>query len=135
MKRKTKHPKGLSDTTLSNLCRKVVFGVYGNRCIICGESGLLEWHHIIHRGGHKILRWDWRNGVPVCKPITRRNCHQEADTIKGRELVSMKIGLENYEYIKKMERVIHKDYLRENGLSENKWRQQVKDELLKMMEE
>ncbi len=127
--KKRKHKKGLSDSTLSKLWRDRVLKEYGNKCIICGGHGPLECHHIVHRSV-KVLFWDWMNGVPVCSPReTGNNCHKYADTIKGREEVALKIGIIKYSHIKEMELVTLKDYLIENDLSNNEWREKIKDEL------
>jgi len=128
-----KKPKkyGTSDATLSRLWRLVVKKQFCNRCIICHNPNVneLECHHIVHVRC-KILRWDWRNGVPVCSPrLTGRSCHAYCDTLNGREFVRLHIKPEDWEFIKSHEHIIHKDFLRENNLSETDWRLQVKAEL------
>jgi hypothetical protein len=131
-KRKRKHGKGLSDSTLIKLWRQAVITTYGGKCVICQAIGNLECHHIVHCK-IKVLRWDRDNGVPVC-PSLRSNCHQFADSLAGREIVKQVIGQERYNHIKELEHVLFKDFIRNLGISENEWRKQVKQNLTDIIE-
>ena len=110
--------KGLSDSTLHALWRKAVRAQGQNRCIICGAWGQLECHHVIHRR-YKLLRWDWRNGVPVCPGV----CHDMAD----REGVG--IAGDYAPHLRAVARVTFKQYLVDMELSEAEWRERVKYDL------
>ena len=129
-KSKRKHAKGVSDSTLHRLWRKKVKSKY-NGCVICGQQNLdeCECHHIVHRVV-KITRWDHRNGVPVCAPLTGRECHKKADMLEGRDKIRKLLG-PDYSAIKQLEiqYARHRDYLIEHSLSENEWRKQIKESL------
>jgi len=115
--KKRKKPTGLGDGMLRKYWRQAVFIVYG-KCVMCGcvYEPHLEVHHIIHKA-HKILRWDWRNGVPVCRPLTGRNCHQKSDTLAGREQVRRVIGEASYLFLKEMQPITALKYCTENQIS------------------
>lgn len=123
-----KKPKGISDSNLLRLWRLAVKIIYGNNCVICGKS-IVECHHIVHRR-YKLLRWAWRNGIPVCPPGVS-NCHAFCDLLAGREKVKKIIDKKNYEYLMETQKkwVRYKDYLRENDLSETEWKLGIKKEL------
>lgn len=111
---------GLSDSTLSALWRKAVLHVGRDTCIICHGGGTLECHHVIHRR-YKMLRWDWRNGVPVHPG----DCHDTAN----------KMGIyaalpEFQNYLMERSRWNYKQYVTERGMSESDWRHNVKADLL-----
>jgi len=66
---KKKMPK---DYLLDGLCSKVVRGLAGNKCQVCGQSPkLLHAHHWIGRRYH-ATRWMLENLICVC-----HNCHQD----------------------------------------------------------
>jgi hypothetical protein len=113
-------PKGLSDSNLLILWRKAVLRYHQNRCVICGENGMLECHHIVHRM-RKILRWDYRNGVPV----HHGDCHETANRM-GTGVVSYEMG----SYLLEQARLTFKQFLLDNNLSESEWRVAVKADLL-----
>ena len=122
---------GLSDGNMFRLWRLAVKSACGNKCIICGSSEKLECHHIVHTRA-KLLRWDWRNGVTVCNPMNDK-CHAFCDTLEGRGRVQEFVGPEIWCYLKLNEPVIHKDYLREQRLSETDWRILVRKDLEDMI--
>ena len=125
--------KTVSDSYLTKLARQASLKIWGC-CLMCGNANWnqLDVHHFVHKGGHKLLRWDWKNLFPLCS--SRYNtCHQEADTIKGRSFIEAKMGEKNLAYLRENERIVHKDWLREKGLSENQWRLQIKQELLEVI--
>ena len=118
---RAKHPPGLSDANLAVLFRKAVLKHYGYRCIICGQGGELEVHHCVHRGQAKLLRWDWRNGVPV----HHGDCHAAANRM-GR----LAADVEFQDYIEFLARKTIKQYLADEGITEAMWRGAVKAALL-----
>lgn len=73
--------KGLSDATMQRWWRRAVLAYHSNTCAVCGRVRAdcdLECHHLIKRR-YRILRNDYRNGVPVCKG----ECHRIADNNSG----------------------------------------------------
>ena len=79
--------KTVSDSYLTKLARQASLKIWGC-CLMCGNANWnqLDVHHFVHKGGHKLLRWDWKNLFPLCS--SRYNtCHQEADTIKGKPVM------------------------------------------------
>ena len=110
---------GLSDSTLSALWRKVVLHVGRNTCVICGGGGTLQAHHVIHRR-YKILRWDFRNGVPV-----HAGCHETAN-MQG-VYAAYPVW---QDYLMERSRWLYKQYVTERGMSEADWRHDVKADLL-----
>ena len=75
-----KRESGTSPANLMKWWRKAVLAVWGDRCVWCGRKPV-ECHHIVRRG-KAVLRYDWRNGIPLCA-----TCHAEADTASGRRRV------------------------------------------------
>ena len=119
---KKPQPAGLSDISLLRLWRKAVLGHYGYRCIICGQGGELEVHHCVHRGQAKLLRWDWRNGVPV----HHGDCHAAANNMGV-----YAANPEYFDYLKARALMTIKQYLADNEVSEAVWRGAVKADLLR----
>ena len=119
---KKKSIRGLSDATLCSLARRVALRRYGYRCIVCGQEGDLEGHHVIHRGV-RVLRYDPDNIVPVCKyqvaPDVRHgeSCHQWADTLEGREYVRSFLGEDVWAKLCEKEHVLLRDELAADGLT------------------
>lgn len=104
---KKKH--AVSDGYLQQLWRKACLLKNGNRCIICGKKDLdenLQVHHIVHRR-QRILRHDVRNGVVV----HTIDCHEYADSLRGRAEVAAKLGAERMEYLADRELRNVKDWL------------------------
>ena len=118
---KHKYPPGLSDANLAVLFRKAVLKHYGYRCIICGQGGDLEVHHCVHRGQAKLLRWDWRNGVPV----HHGDCHAAANRM-GR----LAADVEFHDYIEAQARQTFKQFLSDSRVTEAVWRGHVKADML-----
>lgn len=115
---KAKHPPGLSDSTIEALWRRVVLKRGGYRCVVCGRGGTLECHHVIKRR-YKLLRWDYRNGVPV----HTGDCHDTADKM-GTGISPMWA-----EYLLLQSRWTKKGYLLQSGQSDSEWRGSVRAEL------
>lgn len=108
-----------SDSTLMAWWRKAVKAVHGDRCILCGKTPV-ECHHIIKRR-KALLRYDWRNGVPLCA-----ECHAEADTIAGRNHIGQYVDVE---YLSHNENRVLKDHLTEYAKSRTEFLTDELDEL------
>jgi len=80
-------------------------------------------HHIVGRR-HALLRYDVRNGLPLCAA-----CHRIAETLDGVDEIRAVIGDEEWGYLKERQRVLKKDWLVETGQSEADWRRGVKTAL------
>jgi hypothetical protein len=84
-KKKKVSERGLSDSNLLKMRREVVNKLFGNCCFFCGlPKGQVEIedHHIVKRKMF-LLRYDWRNGIPVCK----FGCHQNAENPWGKHKI------------------------------------------------
>ena len=122
-----KHPV---DSTLDKAWRAAVLQAYNFRCGMCGLSwkqGALECHHIIKRR-RKLTRWNWKNGVPLCK-----ECHQKAHTKAGEMFLMRRHP--HWEELVNLEQINFKDWLLAMRLSENEWRAGVLRELKKKVRE
>jgi len=116
--------KVISDGYLNHWFRKAVLASFHYRCGICGlswKAGALEAHHIIKRR-RKFTRWDFRNGIPLCK-----ECHALAHTKKGELFISRRHPY--YADLVNMECINFKDYLVAIGMTENEFRQRTLKEL------
>ncbi len=112
--------KGTSDLALMELWRRAVLKHHHYRCVICGGDGKLECHHIVHRGQAKILRFDWKNGIPV----HHGDCHSAAN-LDG----WLAIPDWQRDYLRGRRALTFKAFLFAERLSESEWRQSVKAEL------
>lgn len=119
--------KGASDSRLLSLWRKAVLSYHGHKCFFCGTYGdaTLQCHHIVRRR-RVILRFDYRNGIPLCA-----KCHQFAHTKEGEMEIMRKHR--HYDYCVVNERLTYKQYLVENGLTDAEFRQMKKEELLEVI--
>ncbi len=74
----------------------LIFATYGNRCVLCGKPAV-DSHHIIRRSKSNALRYDIKNGVPLCK-----GCHffgiHKGSTEHHKALLEW-IGEEKYAYL------------------------------------
>jgi len=116
--------KGISDGRLMSLWRKAVLAHNGHRCLLCGMTGddNLQCHHIVKRR-RKFLRYDYRNGVPLCV-----GCHQFAHTKAG-DMELMR-RFRHYQYCADNEQIVIKDWLLRQGKTEAEWLLEIKQELL-----
>lgn len=80
---------------------------YGRLCYACGKPAS-QMHHIIGRS-NKILRWDYRNIIPVCS-YCHQLMHDKNMWNKGYDLSLYKEVLDKYRNMD------IKDYLLENGM-------------------
>lgn len=86
MKKKKPTPKGLSDSNLLKLRREAVHKHFNDCCFFCGQHKFnvpLEDHHLVKRKNF-LLRYDWRNGLLVCKYV----CHNYAETPTGKAKIA-----------------------------------------------
>jgi hypothetical protein len=114
-----KPESGTSSKNLMRWWRRAVLAVWGDRCAWCGRQPV-ECHHIVRRA-KAILRYDWRNGIPLCA-----TCHAEADTASGRRRV---YSMMDMEYLESMEMWLIKDYLKSRGISREQWLSEELEEL------
>lgn len=108
--------KTLSEGRMHDLWRKSVLIKCNHNCYLCGRYGdeNLDCHHIIRRV-KKLTRWNWKNGVCLC-----RKCHNELH-----QQNKVKRQLENtWEHIEELDWLnvfTYKDYLISEGISHNEY--------------
>jgi len=135
---KTKTKKSVSDRYLEQLWRKAVLAEHGHRCFFChyGETvGPLEAHHIVRRA-RKVLRWDWRNGIPVHKYHLvdgKMTCHQFAHTKAGERIIARRH--QYYRELCRLEQMNFKEYMQQGGVTEDEFRRQKLAELKEKINE
>jgi len=125
----------MTDRYLCDLFRQAVLLKNNNRCIFCGNSNIneLEVHHFIHRR-IRVLRWDWRNGFPLCNSLTANKCHIKADTMLGRQKLINIMGEERFEYLANSEKITKKDYCLAHCLSNKEFEMIFYNELKEIIE-
>lgn len=104
--------KTYSDRYMQTWWRLAVLAANRNTCAECGRIRApedLECHHVIKRRV-RLLRNDWRNGVPVCRDT---DCHRLADG-KGL-LIASPINRAHLEHLNRYSTI--KDYLVEEGIT------------------
>jgi hypothetical protein len=87
----------------------------------------MEVHHIVKRKNF-LLRYDWRNGVLVCK----YGCHRYAETPEGKHTLDKLIESKR-DYLQ-ARAVSCKQYFVENGITRNDFKKQMFDELKEILE-
>lgn len=114
-----KKRKLYSDSYLMKLWREAVLNFWGNRCGFCGHpiEEELQCHHIVYRR-HKILKWNWRNGIPLCY-----KCHRVAHTKAGEQRISSLTPF--YDFLVYWEQKIFKNLF----ITDNDFRQEMYDDL------
>lgn len=118
--------KGLSDSTLLALWRKAVRARWEARCAFCGADQECECHHIVPRH-HRLLRFDVRNGLLLCK-----HCHRLAQTLTGHELLKEVLDEReegDFAYLILWEAVRYRPHLKLQGKTDKQWREQERREL------
>lgn len=123
--------KKLSDRYLDMLWREAVLAEWNNQCGFCGAMGELECHHIVYRR-NRVLRWDYRNGFPVCKGNDLwdgKTCHGFAHTKLGEKKIIEVLEDYHYDYLCKREQMTLKDFLVQEGVSKVEFYRQMADEL------
>jgi len=121
--------KGCGEANMMRLWRAAVRKKNGNRCFLCGKSdqGQLQCHHIVHCR-NMILRYDYRNGVPVCD----HPCHSKIDSIAGRERL-VDARPHDIIHITEFETMTLKDYLHMNGIYKSEFLNEKKKELQRIL--
>lgn len=124
--------KSVSDSYLNKLWRKAVLAEWGYECPYCGNTDIdiIEIHHIVKRK-NKILRWDYRNGIPGCK----YSCHSFYHTLSGQKWILENLEEEVILYLSEFDNVLYKDYLFEHGLTDNEFRKIKLEELKKVIDD
>lgn len=108
---------------LEKMWHIAVFMREGNRCIVCGKPAT-DAHHIIRRSQSLALKYDLKNGVPLC-----RACHfglHKRDDIRIYKAILEYIGDERFLYL-----MHHKRDIFKNSKSHLK---EVANQLLKKLE-
>jgi hypothetical protein len=117
--------QGHTDKTMQKWWRLAVLRANGNQCAVCGlirPDHELECHHLIKRR-FRILRHDYRNGVPVCIG----DCHRKADANSG-------WLIQKHPYRDHITRITSsfvsvKDFLQEEGMSLDEYDAKTLEEL------
>ena len=65
----SKEDKKKIEKNMLSLWGMAVFETYGNKCEVCGAKAS-DPHHVFPRGSYPNLKYEIRNGVPLC-----RKCH------------------------------------------------------------
>jgi len=122
--RMPKKRRAVSDSRLMALWRRAVLAYWRYTDPISGKydptGEVLQCHHIVPRR-HFLLRWDYRNGVPLTV-----ESHQLAHTGKGRALLR---EVADTEYLDELEGWTKKDFLALIGATEDEFRLNKKAEL------
>lgn len=122
--------KSVSDSRLTQLWSKAV-RARDKRCPITGESEGLQAHHIIHKGRQRrfALRWDIRNGVALSH-TAHRELHDGNLDITER-IIDYVRNRGDMEYLEERRHMFKHDLLLSLGMSENEYRNYIKKELEK----
>ena len=136
--------KGLSDSTLNNLWRRAVLISWG---FDPNKAGSLECHHWAVKRKHKLTRWKYTNGIPLCSlhdegcPLCltkqkyceetgqRMSCHQFAHLGLGLLAIIELAGKEIHEKLVKLGSDTIKNYCAKNGITERDYIFGIKREL------
>jgi hypothetical protein len=93
----------------------------------CGrrDNPATAMHHIIHRGD-KLLRHDWRNGLPVCA-----ECHHRIHNTGGfnKWVENFVIGVAKMDFLRELSRSGLKPVLLRRGITELEWCAEKNQEL------
>jgi hypothetical protein len=125
--------KKVSDSTLNKLWRQAVLAYWrytdpvSHTVDTSGDS--LQCHHIIPRRRY-VTRWDYRNGLPLTAK-SHKWMHEQP--LEAAEWISANVP--DYEYLVKMGGRLKKEYLLSLGLTDAEFRQQIRDELKRIIEE
>lgn len=84
-------------------------------------------HHCINRGQSDILRWDYRNAIPLSVTVEDNEHDNRAES---RTEFDWDLPKERVEYITKYKNKLLKDYLLENNMSKEEFMALKKKELL-----
>lgn len=98
----------------------------GHKCAVCGRvrpASALDAHHLVKRR-YRLMRNDWRNGVPVC----RGKCHQEAERITVTNKIIEEYSRRDYLEWKRRFKTV-KDYLVNRGITMDEFERSTLEEL------
>ncbi|UCF13224.1 MAG: HNH endonuclease [Thermoplasmatales archaeon] len=123
--KKTKKKRN-KDRYMQMLWRQAVLKFWGMKCVFCGNPDILglEAHHLVKRK-NKILRHDYRNGIPLCK----YGCHAEADTLEGMQKIQKIVPKAQIVYLKTFEKMNYKDFLIDRQMTNLEYMKEMKQEL------
>jgi len=101
------------EATILRLWREVVLVKFGRHCAFCGSTQLhiVDCHHIVRRD-NLMLKYDWRNGIPLC----RYSCHRFGETKAGREKIAEIMGDGRMAYLNGFKNKLLKSHLSEIGM-------------------
>jgi hypothetical protein len=128
--KKSNWPKGVSDSGLQALWRKVVRDSGNNTCALQGYGpcgGALECHHIKRRN-IPHLRYSPANGILLCQEH-----HKKAKLRLWRNRVEAHVGL-TMDWLDLMEVKLFPDFLFEKGMTRKEWLASQKAYLTKLSE-
>lgn len=114
------------DYLMDSLWSRVVRGLAGNKCVLCGESNkVLHAHHWVGRR-YRATRYLLVNGIAVC-----HNCHQDIHDFPcfKHDVIKKTIGSDRLEQL---------EIIARSGIGKKLDKEFVKQELqekLKLMEE
>lgn len=116
---------GPSDSTLNKLWRQAVLVKWNYTDPLMGyyspNGEALQCHHVVFRR-HYLLRWDVNNGVP----LTTESHHAVHHYPDARRMLE---DLTDMKYLSAKAKVLKKDYLQENNMSDAEFRQETKSKL------
>jgi len=115
----------MNNQDLLRLWREVISEKYGYKCAFCGLRSNLDAHHIKNRN-HKILLYDHRNGILLC-----RDCHTNPS--QGR--IGAIVGETDWLYLEYMAGITLRDLLFTERLTRNEWLKQCRKRLVKAQDE
>jgi len=125
--------KGLSDSNLLSMRRKVVRANFNDCCFFCGQHksvSPLEDHHIVKRKT-LLLKYDWRNGIPVCKYV----CHSFAETPTGKAKIADYLRAADLEKYLQERSGVAKQWFVSHGISRKDFLSQMYDDLKNKLNE
>lgn len=97
---------------------------FGGRCARCGSTHI-QAHHIVRRG-KKVLRWDIKNGIALCK-----KCHNWMDTLEGTRWSYKQV---DYEYLLGND-ITLAEYIAQNGITRAEFRERAKNALKEYLDD
>lgn len=133
--------RGISESNLNLLFRKAVLKLFGNRCFFCKKHlffAEIEVHHTVKRRNF-LLRYNWRNGIPVCKWIhsenehMRMSCHHYAETPAGKAKIA-EYQAPFLDYLTDRSGQA-KQWLVEHGMTKNEYKASMLKELKEILNE
>lgn len=127
--KRSKWPKGVSETVLQDLWRANVRKDWGGVCAFKDPDcqGSLECHHIKRRS-IRVLRYTPINGALVCEyhhGLLKYRYYQR--------VLEAKVGEDTMEWLDMMERKLLPDFLAERQQTRKEWLAWTKDYLTKML--